>query len=165
MDLEKQILEKLKEFSKTMPKLQDGRIDYHNAKKAFVITCFAKYNDEILLLKRSNNVWTYKSKWNVVAGYLDEIKPIKQKALEELYEETQITEDKVKKIKIAEPFEFHDKDIKTTFIVHPVLMELKEKPKIKLDFEHTEAKWVKRGDIGKYDAVPNMLLSAKRVLK
>lgn len=148
-----------------MPHFPDGRIDYHNAEKAFVITCFARFNDEILLLKRSNKVWTYRNKWNVVAGYFDEIKPIKQKALEELYEETKITKDRVKKIRITEPFEFHDKSIKTTFIVHPVLMELKEKPKIRLDFEHTESRWVKKKDLSKYDAVPNMLEGAKRALK
>ena len=165
MNLENKVLEKLKKFSKTMPRLDDGRIDYHNARKAFVITCFAKFNDEILLLKRNNKVWTYKNRWNVVAGYLDEIKPLRQKALEELNEETKIAKEKVKKISIAEPFEFHDKEIGTTFVVHPVLIELKEKPEIKLDFEHTESKWVKREDLGKYDAVPNMLEGAKRVLK
>ena len=165
MELEDKVLEKLKKFSKTMPHFDDGRIDYHNAKKAFVVTCFVKFNDDILLLKRSNKVWTYKGKWNVVAGYLDGIKPLRQKALEELNEETNITKEKVKRISIAEPFDFHDKEIGTTFVVHPVLMELKEKPKIKLDFEHTEAKWVKKGDLSKYDAVPNLMESAKRVLK
>ena len=165
MELEDKVLEKLKKFSKTMPHFDDGRIDYHNAKKAFVVTCFVKFNDDILLLKRSNKVWTYKGKWNVVAGYLDGIKPLRQKALEELNEETKITKEKVKKISIAEPFEFHDKEIGTTFIVHPILIELKEKPKIKLDFEHTEARWVNKVDLGKYDAVPNLMESAKRVLK
>lgn len=165
MKLEEQIVEKLKQFAKTMPHFKDGRINYHNAKKAFVITCFAKYNDKILLLKRSDKVWTYKNKWNVIAGYLDEVKPLKQKALEELKEETKITKDKVSKVQIAEPFEFHDKSIDTTFVVHPILIELKEKPEIKLDFEHTEAKWVKKEELSSYDAVPNMLESAKRVLK
>ena len=165
MNLEDKVLKKLRKFSETMPHFDDGRIDYHNAKKAFVITCFAKFNDEILLLKRSNKVWTYKGKWNVVAGYLDEIMPLKEKALKELYEETKIIKEKVKKISIAEPFEFHDKDIGITFVVHPALIELKEKPKIKLDFEHTEARWVNKVDLGKYDAVPNLMESAKRVLK
>ena len=164
MDIKEQILENLRQFSKTMPHFEDGRINYHNAKKAFVVSCFVKFNDEILLLKRSNKVWTYKGKWNVVAGYLDELKPIKQKVLEELYEETKITKDKVSTMKIAEPFESHDKSIEITFVIHPVLIELKEKPEIKLDFEHTEAKWVKKDKLKTYDAVPNMLESAKRVL-
>lgn len=164
MELENQILENLKQFSKTMPHFKDGRINYHNAKKAFVISCFVKFNDEILLLKRSNRVWTYKGKWNVVAGYLDEIKPLRQKVFEELYEETKITKDKVSNTKIAEPFEFHDKSIGTTFVIHPVLVELKEKPGIKLDFEHTNAKWVKKDKLKNYDAVPNIFESVKRVL-
>lgn len=165
MYLENKVLEKVKKFSKTMPHLKDGRIDYHNAKKAFVISCFVKFNEEILLLRRSDKVWTYRGKWNVIAGYLDEFKPLRQKALEELYEETKITKEKVKKIGIAKPFEFHDNDIGTTFVVHPVLIELKEKPEIKLDFEHTDSRWVKKEDLGKYDAAPNMMESARRVLK
>ena len=81
MDIESKALEKLKELSKAMPHLKDGRIDYPNAKKAFVITCFAKFNDELLLLKRSNKVWTYRGKWNVIAGYLDEIMKIRRERL------------------------------------------------------------------------------------
>ena len=87
---EQKILNIIKEFSERLPKFSDGRIDYSNSNIAPVIIVFIKYKNKILLLKRSDKVRIYQGKWNTVAGYLDEIKPIQEKALEEIQEETKI---------------------------------------------------------------------------
>ncbi len=162
---ETKIIETIKNLAKKLPKFPDGRINYHNAEKAAVLTCFVKFKDKILILKRSDKVWTYKGKWNTVAGYLDDFKPIRQKALEELNEETGIQEKDILKIEICEPFEFIDEKIKRTWLVHPLLAELKQKPEIKLDFEHTEFKWISPEEIKDFDIVPDMAKGLKRVLK
>lgn len=153
------------EFAKKLPKSADGRINYRNADKAPVVTIIVKFGDKILLLKRSHKVWTYRGKWQVVAGYLDEVVPLKEKILEELREEIGVLEDNIKKIEYGKMFEFHDKDIGKTWIVNPVLVELREKPKIKIDFEHTEYRWIKPEEIEKFDIVPNLRESMKRVLR
>ena len=158
------IIGTIKAFYNKLPKFPDGRIDYSNSDEAPVVTVIARYKDKILLLKRSNNVSAYKGKWQVVAGYLDEIKPIREKALEELREEANIKKAIIKKIKIGKFFEFVDKHIGKTWIVNPVLVELKEKPRIKIDFEHTEYRWIKPEQIEKFDFVPNLKESMKRVL-
>ncbi|HDD36375.1 MAG TPA: hypothetical protein ENF50_02775, partial [Archaeoglobus veneficus] len=90
--IDKKVFEMLNEVSKKLPKLSDGRIDYSNSDVAPVVTVFVRYNNEILLLKRSNKVRTYKGKWNTVAGYIDEFKPLKEKILEELREEIGVDE-------------------------------------------------------------------------
>ena len=95
------IIKIIEEFSKKLPKFSDGRINYADSNKAPVITVVVKYKDKILLLKRSDNVSTYKGKWQVVAGYLDEIKPIKEKVLEELREEIKVEENIIDKILIS----------------------------------------------------------------
>ena len=158
------IIRTVKEFYNKLPKFPDGRINYANSDIAPVITCIVRFGDKILLLKRSNNVSTYKGKWQVVAGYLDEVRPLKEKVLEELREEIGITEKQIKKIKYGKILEFHDKDIGKTWIVNPVLAELKEKPQIKIDFEHTEYRWIKPEQIEKFDIVPNLKESVRRVL-
>ncbi len=57
---DKIVLEKiLQEFSEKLPKFPDGRIDYSGSDKAPVLTCFVKFGDKILLLKRSDKVRTY----------------------------------------------------------------------------------------------------------
>lgn len=160
---EKEILEVVKKLSKTLPKFPDGRINYSNSDIAPVITVFVKYKDKILLLKRSDKVKTYKGKWNTVAGYLDELKPIKEKVLEELEEEVGIKEDAISAIQFGEPYKFVDEKINKTWIIFPILVELEEKVEIKLDWEHTEFKWVKKEELDNFDTVPNLDKSLESV--
>jgi isopentenyldiphosphate isomerase len=162
---ERKILEIVKEFSKKLPKFKDGRIDYSDSDTAPVITIFIKYEDKILLLKRSEKVLTYKEKWNTVAGYLDEIKPIQEKIKEEVIEELGIEENNISSIFIGESYKFKDQKINRTWIVFPVLAELKNKLEIKLDWEHTEYKWIKPEELENFDIVPNLKESLKRVIK
>lgn len=151
------ILEKvLQEFSEKLPEFSEGRINYSDSDKAPVLTCFVKYKDKILLLNRSAKVRTYRGMWNSVAGYLDEFIPLEEKARKELQEELGITADKVKKIKFGEPYEFNDKNIGKIWIIFPVLAELDKEPVIKLDWEHTEYKWIDPMDLKKFNVVPNL---------
>lgn len=164
MDNQK-IFQTIKEFAKKLPKFPDGRIDYSNSDIAPVITVFIKYKNKILLFKRSNKVRVYQNKWNTVAGYLDELKPIRDKALEEIKEELGIGKNNVSKIYFDESYKFTDNEVSKTWIVNPVLVKLKNKPEIKLDWEHTEYKWIEPEKIKFFDIVPKLEESLKRVLK
>ena len=163
---EQKILETIKEFSKKLPKFPDGRIDYSNSNIAPVISVFVKHEDRILLLKRSNKVRVYQDIWSAIAGYLDELKPITQKVLEEIQEELGIktAEDNILSIKIGRPYEFEDNRIQKTWISHPVLIELKHKPQIKLDWEHVDYKWIKPEELKNFDTPPKLGESLKRVM-
>lgn len=154
----------LAEFSKNLPKFPDGRIDYSNSDKALVLTCFIKYQDEILLLQRSDKVGTYRRMWNSVAGYIDEAVPIEEKVMEELGEELGITKDMLKNLKIGETYQFYDADINKTWITVPCLAELHEKPEIKLDWEHIDYKWISPEELPKFATVPNLDKSLKNAL-
>ena len=159
------IIEIIKKFSKKLPKFLDGRIDYSASDVAPVITIFLKANDEFLLLKRSKNVHAYKGKWNTITGYLDEIRSIKGKVLEEIREETGISQDLIINIKIKKHYNFNDKEIGKIWIITPVLAELKEKPGIDLDWEHSEYRWIKKEELSKFDTVANLDETLKRALK
>ena len=65
---------------------------------------------------------------------------------------------------MGSPYEFFDTDEQKTWLVHPVLVELKQRPKIKLDWEHTEFKWISPDKLMTYDTVPKLDESLKRVL-
>lgn len=162
---DQKVLALLKKFSKKLPKFEDGRIDYSNSNEAPVITIFVKFKDKILLLKRSDKVRTYKLKWNTIAGYLDEIKPIKEKVLEELREEIGIKEENISSILFGKSYELKDKEINKTWIVHPVLVELKNKIEIKLDWEHTEYKWVHPDEIKNFNIVTGLEETLEKILK
>ncbi len=161
---EQKILKTIGEFAKKLPKFPDGRIDYSSSNIAPVITVFVKYKDKILLLKRSDKVRVYKGKWFTVAGYLDEMKPLHEKIMEELREEIGVEESNISSIYFGESHKFTDADVNKTWIAHPVLVKLKNKPSIKLDWEHTEYRWIKPEEIKKFDTSPKLDESLIRVL-
>jgi 8-oxo-dGTP pyrophosphatase MutT (NUDIX family) len=154
----------LREFSEKLPKFPDGRIDYSDSDKAPVLTCFVKYKDKILLLKRSDKVRIYQGLWNSVAGYLDEFRPLEEKVLEELREELSITPDLIKQTKLGQSYELIDSKAKKIWIVFPVLVELNKEPKIKLDWEHTDLKWIDPADLKNFNTVPDLDKTLAKVL-
>ncbi len=151
---EEYILKVIEELSKKLPKLPDGRIDYSHSVFAPVVIIFVKYQDKILLLKRSAKVSTYPQKWSVVAGYLDEPKPIRQKVLEELKEELGLGKDVISKIHLGQSHKVRDDSINRLWLRFPVLVELKKKPKIVFDWEHTQFKWIKPEELKDFDTPP-----------
>jgi len=162
---EEELLKIVENFAKKLPKFPDGRINYSNSDAAAVITIFIRYKEEILILKRSNKVATYQGRWNTVAGYIDELKPIHEKIIEEINEEIGVIKDNILRQKIGDTYTFKDMKTNKTWIVCPVLVELKNKPDIKLDWEHTEYKWIKPEEIKKYNIVPKIEESLRRAIK
>lgn len=147
-----------------LPRFPDGRIDYSHADKAPVLTCFVTYQDKILLLKRSAKVRTYQSKWCAVAGYLDEAKPLEEKALQELKEELGIQPAWVERLVMGEPYEFQDEQHKKTWRVHPMLAVMKAPIALEIDWEHTDFKWIDPARLSEFDTVPMLAESLKRAL-
>ena len=162
---EAKILAKVKEFAEKLPKFSDGRIDYSDSNIAPVVIVFLRYGKEFLLLKRSEKGLNYRGKWSVVAGFLDEVKPIQDKVLEEVQEELAIQKDDILKIHIGEPYEFEDTEIDKTWIRCPVLVELKRQVTPRLDWEHEEYKWVKLEQFKDFDTVPSLAKSLNRALE
>ncbi len=156
MKYDKDILEVIKKLSEKLPKFPDGRINYSDSNSAPALVICVKYKDKILLLKRSNKVRAYKEKWNCVGGYLDELKPVREKVLEELREELKIDEKDISKIFFDKPYKFEDKEINKTWFVQPVLVELNKKPKIILDWENTEYKWIYPEELDHFNTVPEL---------
>lgn len=155
-----QLLEK---FSKDLPHFSDERIDYSESDIAPVITVFVAFHNEFLLLKRSSDVRTYKEKWNTVAGYLDDPKQsIFEKVLEELKEELNITKHFISSYSFGKRYQFTDKEIGKTWIVHPTLVMLTEKPDIKLNWEHSSFRWITVDELYNFDTVPNLRESMNR---
>jgi 8-oxo-dGTP pyrophosphatase MutT (NUDIX family) len=148
------IFHSIEEFSRKLPKFPDGRIDYSNSDRAPVITAFVKCEDKILLLKRSKEIKNYPQKWNAVTGFMDELKPVEEKVLEEIEEELGIGKGSIVLMRIGKPYEVTDYDVKKTWIVNPVIVELKRIPEIRLNFEHTEFKWIKREELSYFNTVP-----------
>jgi PncC family amidohydrolase len=119
-----------------------------------VVTCFLSANNRILLLKRSGKVGTYKGLWAGVSGYMD--RPADEQAWIEISEETGLTKKEASLSVKGQPVEVLDIALKTRWIVHPYLFKVTRLDAIKIDWEHTEYKWIDPAVIGNFDIVPGL---------
>jgi 8-oxo-dGTP pyrophosphatase MutT (NUDIX family) len=116
-------------------------------------------NDEekILILKRSNKVRTYKGLWGGVAGYIEENEKPYETALKEIKEEVGLENEDVKFLKKFDPISFTDiyEGKHYDWKIFSFLFKIKEKRKIKIDWEHSEYRWIAPSEIKKFDTVPH----------
>jgi 8-oxo-dGTP diphosphatase len=71
----------------------------------------------------------------------------------------------VELIKKGEPLAVEDEGLGIRWLVHPYLFRIKDRDKIRIDWEHKEAKWIKPGDIERYQTVPKLKEALSRVLQ
>jgi len=127
-----------------------------------VVTCFLEHQKMVLILRRSGKVGTYKRSWAGVSGYL-ESDPLDQ-AYTEIREETGLFKSSVKLVNTGRPLEVIDKSINKKWIVHPFLFHVTDPERLKIDWEHTEFKWIKPSDLSKYKTVPGLKTALDSVL-
>lgn len=122
-----------------------------------VVTCLLKNKkNELLILKRSDKVRTYKGLWGGVAGYVEKDEQPLDTAFKEIKEETDLDKDQVyleKKIDIIS-FKDIDEDREFFWCVHPFVFRVKEKGKIDIDWEHSEYRWIPPSKIHDFETVP-----------
>jgi len=116
-------------------------------------------NDEekILILKRSNKVRTYKNMWGGVAGYIEENEEPYETAVKEIKEEVGLENEDFELLKQLDPVCFTDfyEGNRYDWKIFSFLFKIKEKSKIKIDWEHSEYRWITPSQIKKFDTVPH----------
>jgi len=100
--------------------------------------------DEILILKRSNKVRTYKGCWGGVAGYVEDGEEPIDTAFKEIFEEIGLEKKDVEFVK---------------------LFKTQKKGKINIDWEHTKYRWINPLKVGKFDTVPHFEKVVSSLLK
>jgi len=108
------------------------------------------YDEKILILKRSDKVRTHKCKWAGVSGYIEPGESAEFTAIKEINEETGLMENEVELIRRGEPI--HVQDGTKVWVVHPFLFKCNS-DKIRIDWEHTEYRWIMPGELKDYDFV------------
>ncbi len=136
------------------------QIDFTNARFAPVINCVVKNKNKILIVQRSKTLNFYPEFWSGVSGFLDDSQILKQKVESEIKEELGIAKKDIISIKLGNIFHQEAPKYKKTWIVHPILVEVKT-DKIKLDWEAQDYRWIKFQDAKKF----KLLLGFDRVLK
>lgn len=132
-------------------------------KRARIVTSFLEHGGKILILKRSDSVRTYRGKWAGVSGSIEKDETPFQAAVREIREETGLGEGKIDLEKEGESFLVADDKLGSEWIIHPFLFKAKT-GKVKIDWEHSEARWIKPGELARYDTVPKLAESLRKVL-
>lgn len=130
-----------------------------------VVTCLLENNGKILILKRSDNVRTYRGLWGGVAGYIEKDETPFDAAIKEISEEVGIKKEDIKLIKKNEPLSFSDcyNGKNYDWTIYSYLFAVQNKDNIKIDWEHTEFKWIFPSEIENFKTVPHLKEVVKKM--
>ncbi|TSC61182.1 MAG: hypothetical protein G01um1014107_87 [Parcubacteria group bacterium Gr01-1014_107] len=137
--------------SKFKPK--PGQVDFTNIRWAPVVNCVVKHRNKILLVKRHAGMKLYPNCWNGISGFLDDKKSLKEKVVSELKEELGLNPKSIKSIKLGEIFDQEEPKYRKTWVVHPVLAEIKTS-KLRLNWEAQDYKWIRPREIKNLKLMP-----------
>lgn len=128
-----------------------------------VVTNFLKYDSQILLLRRSQKVGSYEQKWAGISGYIEKDQTALEQAWQEIAEEASLLKSDLTLLKEGLPLEVVDEKLGRTWVVHPFQFELLYPDKIRIDWEHSEFKWIFPREIKDHDCVPGLYEAWLRV--
>ncbi|MGC1121640.1 MAG: NUDIX domain-containing protein [Candidatus Methanofastidiosia archaeon] len=124
-----------------------------------VVTAVLKKEDKILIVKRGDQVNTFKGKWSCISGRMEST-PL-HSVLKEIYEETGLSSDQITFVKKGDVLQAEGEDVQ--FRVHPFLFEVNCSG-IRLNWENTEYRWILPEDITEYETVPRLKETVESVL-
>lgn len=127
-----------------------------------VVTVFLRNEGDVLLLKRSDDVGSYRGHWAGVAGHVEDHDSPEDAARAEIREETAIDPETCSVVRAGEQFSTADADLGVRWIVHPYLFECPTRA-VELDWEHTDYEWTSPTEIFRRETVLELDVSYDRV--
>jgi 8-oxo-dGTP pyrophosphatase MutT (NUDIX family) len=127
-----------------------------------IVTSFLQKDEKILICWRSDKVGTYKGEWAAISGHLEEKSPLAQ-AKREIREETGLEEKDLLLIKEGEPMRVDDIERDLYWRVYPFLFKITSDRELKLNYEHTECKWIKPQQLKETVTVPKLYEAWERI--
>lgn len=113
-------------------------------------------HDEVLLVRRSQRVRTYKGAWGGISGYLEANVTPREQALTEIREETGLRMTDADLRVEGEPLPVEDRAQGLSWIVHPFLVVVPNIDQIVTDWEADEMRWVRPEDVASLPTVPKL---------
>jgi 8-oxo-dGTP diphosphatase len=125
-----------------------------------VVTCFLECDGRILILRRSQLVGSFRGRWAGVSGYIETTAD--EQALVEIEEETGLCPGDVELVRKGRPLRVEGEGFR--WVVYPYLFRTKERDKVRIDWEHSDKRWITPDEIGNYPTVPMLKEVLFRVL-
>lgn len=138
-----------------------------NAGPTHVVTCFVLRRDrgfdELLLVRRSERVRTYRGRWAGVSGYVEPGATPLEQAYVELREEARLVETDLALLRVGTPLPVHDAAAGLEWVVHPFLFLVAAPERIQTDWEAQDMRWVAPDEVARLETVPGLVEALARV--
>lgn len=125
-----------------------GEVELVDIKAVDVVTSFLVKDGKVLLVKRGEDVGSFRGRWSAISGYLEEKDPFDQ-AMKEIREETRLEADMISK---GDPVLARGGG--KVWKVHPFIFKTEGEPS--LDWENVEYRWVEPKKIHGMRTVPKL---------
>lgn len=142
----------------------DGRVDYTNSPIAPIVMCTIVHGEKMLLVKRGHGLADANGYWSTVNGFIDELKSPAEFAVQEIDEELGF-KIKTTQVKTAPSYSVKGMKERRTYIVFPCLVKLDKEPKIKLNEENTDFKWIDRSELESFNILSDLPVAVDAALK
>ena len=115
----------------------------------------------MLLLRRAPTVLVNPNLWSAVTGRVEHGKSFEETAFQEIREETGLGKRNLTLVKRGKGFRLRiGRGVVT--LIQPFLFESRTRL-VRLNWEHTESKWIKSVDLHKFRLIPKFNLTLKSV--
>ncbi|MBE3558728.1 MAG: NUDIX domain-containing protein [Ktedonobacteraceae bacterium] len=110
----------------------------------------------ILLVRRSERVGSYHSRWAGISGFVEPGATPEEQAYTEIREETSLPREQVKLLKRGAVVEHIDAELSRHFYIHPFLFEVLTPEAIQTDWEAVDMRWIEPAELAHYETVPKL---------
>lgn len=130
-----------------------GRVGLESVREIRVVTSLIERGDgKLLLLRRSDQVGSFRGRWAGVSGFLED--PTEEaQARREILEETQIPS--VDLDLVARGRTVYARDEDRIYAAAPFRFHTRSTD-VRLDWEHTEYRWIDPEELGRFPTVPKL---------
>ena len=111
---------------------------------------------KILMLRRSQEVGSYRGMWAGVSGHVEQGETPLETALKEIGEETGIPAESLELLREGGQMKVVDNVSGITWLVHTFLFLSTHAGEVELDWEHEEYRWIEPAAIDDYQTVDGL---------
>ncbi|OGS49521.1 MAG: hypothetical protein A3K65_04575 [Euryarchaeota archaeon RBG_16_68_12] len=128
-----------------------GSIDVPDVTERPVVTAFLRNRGRVLVVRRGEEVGTFRGAWSGVSGYIEGDERPVDRARQEIREETAMAGARLRR---QGPV-VRTRHESTVFTIHPFLFDVPGR-KVTLDWENVEARWVRPEGLDRLPTVPRL---------